>query len=276
MSTIKNIYYGTTALVDFIPSYFSQALSDATGLETLDHGTTWKGYRRIRVLGYDPELKTRGVAKGLQFTRKTDVYLTHSGGKSFAHRRWTIGRDFDGNHYDIRKKFDYEDDQLGFGVQITKRSFLQKTRDFAFARTVSFFDSYMSGVAAGVPYGNGILSKMKQYSYGCFNLISPRIRLRFDPKDLKGQFKDDEMLMGNAVYTTAAVGTDHMGLTGVFKQACNGRMLKRMAEHPGQACFGMVKLMTNPVGPFLLVGVAAFSAFRKFTHANDHYQPIVN
>jgi len=97
---------------------------------------------------------------------------------------------------------------------------------------------------------------------GILSFFAPTVKLRFRPEDVMKSFQHDPLLPGRAVFTKQPISTDHLGLTGIFEQASDGNIGKRMRENPSQTLWGAVRLI-NPIGLPLLAAFGVYYLYKK-------------
>lgn len=267
----EQIFWIVSGIFNPITGFFTQGLADTLCLDTLRHGTSWRNYIEIRMHGAKPALGSTGACVGMlidarnsksqENVRKANFYFQNSSGYFFAIRdSSTIGRDFQDHIIDIFARFDYEGvSNIGMGRVTNKPLTLrQKCLNQIFIRTVPFFYSLQAGIAIGAkPDDKGHVAKIKRVASGFFNMLSPAVKFRFRPEDVKDSFEDDPLMIGSAIRTNKIISRDHLGLNGILKQGCDGKICQRMTKDPGKALWGLIRLI-NPIGIMFLFILGAY------------------
>lgn len=227
---------------------FSQGLADFLGLETLRHGTSLKNFFSIKLHGADPSHggKPGGSSSGVAVIKPdlAEEFQTTSKGQFHV---------FGDSGYplDAHKGLLYCVCQFGIRVLPTAHSLLSH---FAEAK---------------LPKCTSRIIKAPLFA-GCVlaTIVTPTLKFRFIPDDIRSKFEMDPDYHGVALRTCTKIGTDHLGLTGIFTQAARGNILKRMASNPSKTLWGAL-FVINPIGLALLASFGAYLAFTKASEASS-------
>lgn len=275
-NNIEESFWIGTGILNPVVDLFTQPLSDFLCLETARHATTWKRYGKIRTYGAIPSFGGTGACVGFQMTardsstiEKASKYMENSKDFFFANRDSTAGTDFEGNTIDVFKKCDIDGvSNLGMGMTTSKSlSFFHKVKRYLFIHYGPRFYAWKAGYAENAsPEVKGTLEKVKRIASGVLNLFAPTVKLRFRPEDLKDYFIDDPLLLGSAMKTQRKIGTEHLGLKGIFLQGCNGHIVDRIKNNPGKALWGLARLI-NPIGLTLLAAAFIYNITQPI---NEH------
>jgi len=241
------------AIATAIPfGFFSQGLSDFLGLQTLRHGTSWPNYFKIHLEGPNPAYG--GGVRGATFGHKMakvapaaaqDRYIAHSNRKFFAYLDSTVGTDtpFISSTGEPRLAVFKWYHRLYYQLHI---------------RVAPHSYGFGAGSAcAAPPHMDGRIIVAWRFFCGVCSFFSPPVKLRYRPEDIYRDFQSDPKLAGTAVYTLTRISTDHLGLTGIFKQAADGKMWQRMQARPGKTLWGAIRLI-NPIGVGLLASFGVY------------------
>lgn len=225
--------------------FFSQALSDAVGLETYRHGTSYSAYLGIRHKGLDPNFGGKGASKSVQ----REHYIKTSKNKV---------------HFGSDSKTYENTDSLGNSKvkQVIMKLFAHFFVRNAQARLYCFF------TAKG---GLFLTNPVRFIQVGIQTFFVPTVKVRMLPSErdllmekannmksnLCFEVDPDSNIYGGlcAYRTNLAIGTSYIGLRGIFQQGVKGNVFKRIKAHPVKASWGMVKLV-NPIG---IIVIAAFA-----------------
>lgn len=254
---VSEIFWTIAMVFDPAVDFFTQSLSDAIGLETYRHGTNYSSYLSIRHEGFDPSKGGTGASAAV------DLDL-HSQGKvhfsSDSETKWSFAKE------------DMQDDNLVKIFNFILFPFaVFNTRIFN-SRYYCFVNSLNTGRKN--PWCPRVVRWIQA---GAQAIFIPTIKIRMLPserdvlKNMNGTkvygkelcFESDpDMTIPNtctlmAYRTNLGVGTDYIGMKGIFKQGVKGSVFKRIKAHPVKATWGIVKLI-NPIGiPLLLAfGIA--------------------
>lgn len=248
------------SLIDPITDFFTQGLADFLCLDTLRHGTSWRKYLNIRVYGADPNQGGVSAAKLLSEAENTDAYVNNSKG-FFCVFRDNVGKNNAGRNVDVFKRFDaYNRNDLGMGVvREGEPELCQKIKGELFVRFGPRFYAWEAGCAES---DSPCCRTAAKIASGIFNIFAPTVKFYFKPEDVSKKFEDDPLMIGSAIRTKEPIGTDHLGLRGIFVQGCDGNVCKRISAHPGKALWGLIRLI-NPIGILLLLALGLYLIFRS-------------
>ena len=236
-AVVEGIFWTIAILFDPITDFFTQALSDFLGLETLRHGTSIQNYISIRINGADPT--KGGNPTGASSGCGDDGYIEKSK-----------------NYFYVTKDSE------------SYTSFFGTIGSHVYNRWIS--SRLYCGVSASTTIsGKGVHKTLLRIPIVAFNiLVTPTVKFRFSSADISDIFENDpdnaceiHENRGVAYRTKQAISTDHIGLKGVLTQGLKDGIGKRMKAHPGKVTWGLVKLI-NPIGIPILLGLGTYLASR--------------
>lgn len=255
---VSDAFWTLAIVFDPVLDFFTQALSDAIGLETFRHGTNYSNYLGIRCCGANPEKGGTGAAAAAKASKKIseDRYVERSQNLfHFASDNQANMSDKDVAEWVPRK---------ALAVFITR---VASARFYILLNAMNSFreNKYVPTsvrIAQAVAQAFFIPTvKIRMTSKERDDLINlskknfQGIVFEQDPDSCKG-----DTLLGYR--TNLRIGADHIGFRGLIQQGVKGNVFNRIKAYPVKAAWGCIKLI-NPIGIALLAGFGMYYAKTK-------------
>lgn len=271
---VEPIFWVIAGIFNVLTDFFTQGLSDFLVLDTLRHGTSWRNYVNIRMRGADPSLGggAKGSCAGIEnedplISKFIKIPLGHdlrknSAGYFFVFAGSTLGEE---TRY-MRSNAD------GTTTPDVRRfSFMQKCLLQLYVRWEPHAIAFMAGVSQACHKdAKGVIPSIQRIWSGLYNMFAPVLKIHMREADVGNYFETDPLLPGRALRTRCKIGTEFMGLKGIFTQANDGYVLERIAARPLKSLWGLIRLI-NPIGVALILGFGIYHCM----HAFDSTHPSV-
>lgn len=269
-----------------ITDFFTQGLSDFLVLETLRHGTSWHNYINIRKKGVDP---TQGGGDN-----GSCAGIEHAGSLIENFIKNPKKLDLRGNSKGFF--FVFADSHLGKVTHYYDVNGEKRVRTFTvveqiflpiYVRWEPHACAFMTGVSQSISKNTKksveatstidaeeaieaeIISTIHQIASGLINMIAPVLKIHMRKEDVDTLFETDPLLPGRALRTKSPIGTEYIGLKGIFKQANDGCVLKRITTNPKKSLRGLVRLV-NPIGLSLVIVFGIYSSTQTVQPSLTH------
>lgn len=97
--------------------------------------------------------------------------------------------------------------------------------------------------------------KTKMIAGGILGALTPTLRFKFTPEEVKANFTIDSEYGDLAYKTSSNIGTDRIGIIGSLRQGMNCQVFQRIYNNPCKFLLGLAQL-TSAVALTILIGIA--------------------
>lgn len=217
-----------------------EGIANLMGLQILRHGTALPNYVSIMTEGADPSYGGSDIGSSMGFCQSLDENPEENGYVKGSKNHFHVFRD---SHLLPGEKYSVCADLALIFVSRIGPSFHAALSSYS----ITAKEEHCC-----------LLQKIKILFYCLLGLITPTLRFKFTPDEMK-IFKDDPDYTPFALKTAEKIDANHIGIMGSLKQGLNSDLFCRIYHNPCKFLLGVIQLA-------LAVALTALAIFTLYPY----------